>query len=97
MEIEKVEDGKEVRLKLKGCLDTSATPQFAAAIEEAESASVLVLDLSELEFISSSALRQLVVTKKRRGAAFVIALTGMNEVVREVFDVTGLDEIFEIR
>ena len=26
-----------------------------------------------------------------------VALVGMNEVVREVFDVTGLDEVFEIR
>ena len=97
MEIVKVENGKETTLKLKGCLDTTATPEFAKAIDGTEDASSLVLDMSELEFIASSALRQLVATKKRRGAAFAIALVGMNEVVREVFDVTGLDEIFEVR
>lgn len=97
MEITKTENGNEVTLKLKGCLDTTATPDFAAAIEGTEGAGSLVLDMSELEFISSSALRQLVATKKKRGAAFVIAITGMNEVVREVFDVTGLDEVFEVR
>ena len=97
MEIAKTENGNEVTLKLKGCLDTTATPEFAAAIDGTEGASTLVLDMSELEFISSSALRQLVATKKKRGAAFTIALTGMNEVVREVFDVTGLDEVFEVR
>ena len=97
MEIAKTENGNEVTLKLKGCLDTTATPDFAAAIEGTEGAGSLVLDMSELEFISSSALRQLVATKKKRGVAFVIALVGMNEVVREVFDVTGLDEIFEVR
>ncbi len=97
MEITKTENGNEVTLKLKGCLDTTATPEFAAAIDGTGSAASLVLDMSELEFISSSALRQLVATKKRRGADFTIALVGMNEVVREVFDVTGLDEIFEVR
>ena len=97
MEITKTENGSEATLKLKGCLDTTATPEFAAAIEGTEGAGTLVLDMSELEFISSSALRQLVVTKKKRGEAFVISLVGMNEVVREVFDVTGLDEIFEVR
>ena len=97
MEIAKVEKGSEVTLKLKGCLDTTATPEFAAAIGGTEGATMLVLDMSELEFISSSALRQLVATKKKRGAEFKIALWGMNEVVREVFDVTGLDEIFEVR
>ena len=97
MEITKAENGNEVTLKLKGCLDTTATPEFAAAIEGSAGAATLVLDMSELEFISSSALRQLVATKKKRGADFKIALLGMNEVVREVFDVTGLDEIFEVR
>ena len=97
MEITKIGNGNEVTLKLKGCLDTTATPDFAAAIEGTAGAATLILDMSELEFISSSALRQLVATKKRRGAEFTIALSGMNEVVREVFDVTGLDEIFEVR
>lgn len=97
MEITKVENGGEVTLKLKGCLDTTATPEFAAAIEGTVGAATLVLDMFELEFISSSALRQLVATKKKRGAEFKIALLGMNEVVREVFDVTGLDEVFEVR
>ena len=97
MEITRIENGSEVTLKLKGCLDTTATPEFAVAIDGTEGALTLVLDMSELEFISSSALRQLVATKKKRGAAFGIALVGMNEVVREVFDVTGLDEVFEVR
>lgn len=97
MKITKVENGTEVTLKLSGCLDTMATAEFSAAIEETESATALILDMTELEFISSSALRTLVATKKRRGASFVMAITGMNDVVREVFDVTGLDEVFEIR
>lgn len=53
--------------------------------------------MTGLEFIASSALRLLVATKKKRGAGFGVVLTGMNDVVREVFDVTGLDEIFEVR
>ena len=97
MEITRTEAGGETVLKLSGCLDTTATPEFAAAIEGTPATGTLVLDMAELEFIASSALRQLVATKKKRGAAFGIALVGMNEVVREVFDVTGLDEIFEVR
>ena len=97
MEISRIDNGREVTLKLAGCLDTAVTPQFNEAIDATDGCSGLVLDLSALEFISSSALRTLVATKKKRGAAFPIALVGMNEVVREVFDVTGLDEVFEIR
>lgn len=97
MEITKSENGSETTLKLNGCLDTAATPEFATAIEGTEGAAMLVLDMTDLEFIASSALRTLVATKKKRGAGFTIALAGMNEVVREVFDVTGLDEVFEVR
>ena len=97
MEIEKVENGGEVTLKLAGCLDTAATPGFAAAIGGIGEAKSLVLDMSKLEFIASSALRLMVATRKRRGPDFRIVLTGMNDVVREVFDVTGLDAVFEVR
>ena len=97
MEIDKTLDGTELTLRLRGCLDTAATPVFARAMEDLGEATALVLDMSELEFIASSALRLLVSTKKKRGLGFGIALTGMNEVVRDVFDVTGLDEIFEVR
>lgn len=97
MEISRTDNGGEVVLKISGCLDTAATAEFNVAIDATEGCSGLVIDMSALEFISSSALRTLVATKKKRGAAFPIALVGMNEVVREVFDVTGLDEVFEIR
>lgn len=97
MEITKTQNGTEVTLKLMGCLDTAATPDFAAAIEATEGASGIEIDMSELEFIASSALRQLVATKKKRGADYPITLTGLNDVVREVFDVTGLDEVFTIK
>lgn len=97
MEIKKTESDGIVTFKLKGCLDTAASAEFAAAVEGAAEAKAIVFDMSELEFIASSALRTLVATKKKRGASFSIALVGLNEVVREVFDVTGLDAVFEIR
>lgn len=97
MEIVKTEAGSEVTLKLGGCLDTAATPEFAAVLETLGEATVLVLDMADLEFIASSALRLMVATQKKRGTAFKIVLVGMNEVVREVFDVTGLDSVFEVR
>lgn len=97
MTITKIENGGEVTLKLDGCLDTAATAEFEKAVAETDGVSTLVLDMSALEFISSSALRTLVAAKKRRGAAFTLALVGMNDVVRDVFEVTGLDEVFEVR
>ena len=97
MEITRTENGKEVTLKLVGCLDTAATSEFESAMTGTAGAESIVLDMSELEFIASSALRLLVSIKKQRGAAYPITLAGMNDVVREVFDITGLTEVFTVR
>ena len=98
MEITKSEANGEVRLELKGCLDTAATGEFAAALTAAGESAKVVLGCAQLEFIASSALRQLVSMKKRMATAGgSIALESLNEVVADVFDVTGLKDIFEIR
>jgi len=89
----------EMVLKVSGCLDTAASADFAKAVEAAaKDAKTLVFDFTDLEFIASSALRQLVSVDKRLAAAGgEVVITGMNDVVRDVFDVTGLDEVFTIR
>ena len=88
----------EITLKLSGCLDTDAAPEFAAALDNAAGAKTLVIDFSDLEFIASSGLRALVLAKKHATqTGNAIVLTGMNDVVADVFDVTGLKDVFDIR
>lgn len=98
MKIEKTVNGDETVLKLGGCLDTAAAAEFGAALEGAADAKSLVVDFADLEFIASSGIRLLVSANKKAVAeGRSIALTGMNEVVADVFDVTGLNEVFVIR
>lgn len=98
MKIDKIVTERETVLKLAGCLDTSAAAEFGSALEAAADAKTLVVDFSDLDFIASSGIRLLVsANKKAVQQGRLIALTGMNEVVADVFDVTGLNEVFEIR
>ena len=98
MKIEKTVNEAETVLKLNGCLDTAATPEFAAALEAVANVPSLVIDFGGVEFVASSGLRLLVAANKQAVASGrTIALTGMNEVVADVFDVTGLNEVFTIR
>jgi len=99
MEIEKKTENGEIHLIVKGCLDTAATPDFVHAVDEAAAqAKTLVFDFTGLEFIASSALRKLVSADKTLTAGGgQIVIAGMSDVVREVFDITGLDEVFTIR
>jgi len=99
MDIELKNVGDETVVKVSGCLDTAATAEFTRAVEAVGAGvKTLVFDFAALEFIASSALRLLVTVNKRLTAdGGKVVLAGMNEVVRDVFDVTGLDEVFEIR
>ena len=98
MDISKTVNAGESVLALSGCLDTASVGKFDAALEEAAKAPLLVIDFTALEFIASSGLRSLVAANKRAIAeGRSIVLTGMNDVVGEVFDVTGLNEVFTIR
>ncbi|MCC7272687.1 MAG: STAS domain-containing protein [Alphaproteobacteria bacterium] len=57
----------------------------------------LVLDLSQLDYISSAGLRTLLVVAKRvETAKGKIALAGLKPNVREVLEVGGFDRIFAI-
>lgn len=89
-------DGAVCTLRLNGCLDTVTTQEFESAIASVpENLGRLVLDFSGVEFISSSALRTLVSAKKRMKETEIV-IAGMNEVVKDVFEVTGLNEVFTI-
>lgn len=99
MEITTRTENGETVLSVSGCLDTAATAAFTREVEAAAvGAKTLVFDFSALEFIASSALRLLVTLDKRLAAAGgEVVITGMNDVVRDVFEVTGLVEVFTIR
>ncbi|MCQ2378209.1 MAG: STAS domain-containing protein [Victivallaceae bacterium] len=96
MEITRIDDDNGVTLRLHGCLDTAAAAEFATALEATGTAKRITLDMKELEFIASSALRLLVATRKKRGNECEIVLSGVNDVVGEVLDVTGLNEVFTV-
>jgi len=99
MEITTQTENGETVLVVSGCLDTAATAEFTKAVEAAAAGvKTLVFDFTNLEFIASSALRLLVTLDKRLTAeGGDVVITGMNDVVRDVFDVTGLNEVFTIR
>ncbi len=93
--IERVDDTVQIQLRLKGDLDLYNAPQLDDVLVEAEGEKwpVIVLDLRELEFIDSMALRLVMRTQARaeqdgrqlvlvRGPAFldrVLSLSGLEE------------------
>lgn len=98
MEINATINGTNATVALTGTLTVASAPSLEAAFEDLpEEVAVIILDLSELEYIASAGLRVIVSQDKKahqKGGAVRIA--SPNEEIMEVLDVTGLVDILEI-
>ena len=97
MTITKNQNGTTLEIALEGRLDTMTAPELEAALKESlDEAESLVLDFSKLEYISSAGLRVLLSAHKTMSGKGSMKLTHVNEIVREVFEVTGFADILTI-
>ena len=95
MTITKTIQDKTAELKLSGWLDTQSAPELAAELENLGSdVNSLVLDFSEVEYISSAGMRQHVAAYKQMDGAFV--LRNVSDEVLDVIHMTGLDRKIRI-
>ena len=97
MTISKTQNGSVLEIALEGRLDTMTAPELETELKGSmDSAESLVLDLSKLEYISSAGLRVLLSAHKVMACKGGMKVTGVNEIVQEVFDVTGFADILTI-
>ena len=97
MKINKNLEGNTLTLALEGRLDTTTAPDLEQAIKaELNRVDALVLDFSKLEYISSAGLRVLLSAHKVMSRKGGMKVKNVNEIVREVFDVTGFADILTI-
>ena len=90
------EDGK-VCYALEGRLDTTTAPELEKELKgDLESATQLTLDFSKLDYISSAGLRVLLSAHKVMEKKGGMVVTNVNEMVNEVFEVTGFADILNI-
>ncbi|NOY75810.1 MAG: STAS domain-containing protein [Kiritimatiellaeota bacterium] len=98
MEIDTCERDGVVFVSLTGRLDANTSSNVTDELEPLASQGAKILfDLENMEYISSAGLRALLVTaKKIRSVNGKMCLTGLNENVREVFDVSGFSSILDV-
>ena len=97
MKITKQQNGNTLTLALEGRLDTVTAPELEEELKTSiPGADSLVLDLSNLEYISSAGLRVLLSGHKAMAGKGGMKVTNANEIVSEVFEVTGFADILDI-
>ena len=86
-----------VILRITGRLDTTTSPNLDSVINELpEDTKELVFDMSGVEYISSAGIRVLLrAYKKMNFNQGETRIENVNDIVREVFEMTGLLQMLE--
>ena len=84
-------------IAVEGRLDTMTAPQLETVIkEELDGVDNLVFDFSELRYISSAGLRVLLTAQKAMNDQGSMKVVNVNDLVSEVFELTGFSDILDI-
>jgi len=90
-------EGTKLTVAISGRLDTLTSPDLEKQVEPAlEGITELILDLKDLEYISSAGLRVLLGMAQTMEKQGDMKVTNPNEAVMDVFSVTGFDDILTI-
>ena len=99
MVIKIISEGNIAVVSIEGSLDTNtskeADDQLTKLVDEGRVK--LLIDLTNLDYISSSGLRILLATsKKLKPLKGEMRICGLNETVNEVFEISGFTMIFNV-
>ncbi len=98
MTINKTKNGTNLTVAVEGRIDTVTAPEFENEVKSAiDGIDELVLDFTELNYISSAGLRVLLSLQKVMNKQGSMTVKNVNETVSDIFEVTGFSDILTIK
>ena len=95
MKIDFNKNADSLTVKLEGRLDTTTAPEFEGFLNEnLDGINALTINCENLAYVSSAGLRVLLSAQKKMKDK--MKLTGVQELVMEVFEMTGFADILVI-
>lgn len=97
MTINKTLNGSNLLVELGGRLDTTTAPELESVIQGGlNDVKELVFDFKNLEYISSAGLRVLLSAQKIMNKNGSMKIINVNEMINEIFEVTGFIDILTV-
>ena len=91
------QDGTKLLITPEGRLDTATAPEFRDEVmPHMEGITDVVIDFAKVDYVSSAGLRVLLSAHKQMSQKGGMKVTHLNEIVQEVFNVTGFSDILTI-
>ena len=90
-------NNEKMVITLKGRLDTKSAPKLETLIKTTlDEVNELCFDMNKLEYISSAGLRVLLSAQKIMDKRGRMSVTGCNDDIMEILDITGFSDILTI-
>ena len=98
MKVSKNYNNKELTLTVEGRVDTITSKDLGKEINaELGNFDSLIMDFTDLEYISSAGLRVLITTQKKLKAENIpLVIKNVNDTVNEIFRMSGFNKILKI-
>ena len=97
MTVEKITNGDSLTLRVEGRVDTTNAKEFEEIITNSlDGVKELIMEFESLEYISSAGLRVMLMAIKKMKKQGSMAVTNANEMVKEIFEVTGFSDLVEV-
>ena len=93
---EKNENGA-LTIRMEGQLDTEAAPEAEKAIGGLEGVTDLTIDMNGLLYISSSGIRMLAALQETMDEQGSMVIINADKEILQAFEITGLNDIFNIK
>ena len=98
MTISKTENGKEVTVSVEGRIDSKTAPEFEKEVKDCfESFDSMVIDLAQVNYVSSAGLRILLTAHKAMSAKEGLKVRNVCKEVLAIFNVTGCSGVLDIK
>lgn len=97
LKIIKNKENEKLEIKLVGRLDTNTSKELEESLNGLlDGIHLLIFDFSELDYISSAGLRILLSCQKIMNRQGEMKVTNVNEIVNDIFEVSGFCDILTI-
>jgi len=97
LNINKTVDNTAAAFKLEGRLDTVTAADLENALKDSlDGVTELTFDFEKLDYISSAGLRVLLSAQKTMNKQGSMKIINVNDIIMEIFEVTGFSDILTI-
>ncbi len=97
MELSKKYENTKLTVTLKGKLDSETAPDLSAELASSLGGiTELVIDMTELSYVSSAGLRALLSAQQQMNRQGKMVIRGARESILDVFRITGFSELLTV-